>query len=176
MRNLSQISNVNSRPLLMITPICVAIVCAFVSTESIAQSCSSPGFLSGPFDPPIVVNATTCGQPALLHPLCGEAPLAAPAAAFQLSVGSPLVGTITVQPHADFDIVVALQNGSCTATGDCPRLVDFGGQGEAETIDLRGIAEGEYSLVVVGAAGLSCGTFTVTVRAQNLVYYDGFEQ
>jgi hypothetical protein len=145
-----------------------------------AQSCSVPQTL--------VVNSVisidTCQSTYMPSLLCGGI-VSGPAAVFAVNIGYPGLLAFEVTPGvgSQFDPAIAVTGPQCE-TGNCPRLVDSGGQGQPEQVNLD-IDSGSYRIIVTSfnpVAG-TCGTALIHLYERTLgsggnsdgIFRQGFE-
>ncbi|HET9033453.1 MAG TPA: hypothetical protein VFN25_11170 [Dokdonella sp.] len=71
-------------------------------------------------------------------------------------------GNLTVNTTTPtYDMYIALMQGTCADTSACPREADSNPAGQSETIDLTGLAAGQYFLAVTSFTTGQCGSVTL---------------
>lgn len=126
------------------------------STGTPALSGSNSNTTTAPYD--------TCGAIDALNQMCSSSGTSAAVdAIWSLNLGPGAIsGNLTVNTTAPtYDIYIALMQGACSGASPCLREADSNPAGGSETIDLTGLAAGQYYLAVTSFTAGQCGSVTL---------------
>lgn len=126
------------------------------STGTPALAGPNSNSTSGPFD--------TCGAIDALAQMCSSSGTSAAVdAIWSITLGPGAIGgNLTVNTTSPtYDMYIALMQGSCSGASPCPREADDNGPGGSETIDITGLAAGQYFLAVTSFTVGQCGSVTL---------------
>jgi hypothetical protein len=106
----------------------------------------------------------TCGAIDALVQMCSSSGTSSAVdAIWSINLGPGAIsGNLTVNTTAPtYDMYIALMQGTCSGASPCPREADANGAGLSETIDLTGLAAGQYFLAVTSFTSGQCGSVTL---------------
>ncbi|TAH46257.1 MAG: hypothetical protein EYC71_04135 [Gammaproteobacteria bacterium] len=148
----------------------LALACLALAGSAFGQTCTPTAgtpALNGSNSNSTTAAFDTCTATNQLAIICSSTtPIgAATDAIWSITLGPGAIsGNLTVNTTAPtYDMYVALMQGTCVDSAACPREADSGGAGGSETIDLTGLAAGQYFLAVTSFTSGQCGSTTISL-------------
>ena len=132
----------------------IALAGLVLAGSAFGQNCSASAgtlALDGPDSNSTTPAFDTCTAIDQLAAMCSSSTTStATDAIWSVTLGpGPINGNLVVNTTAPtYDMYVALLQGACTDAAPCPREADSNGAGGSESIDLTGLAAGQYFLAV----------------------------
>ena len=151
------------------------ILMAVASSWASAQSCAAP--IPFPAAGRIAIG-DTCTAQNELGTLCIFALSPSNDIIYSLTLIAPYsASTITLTNNqASWNAALVLIQGACNGDSTCPRVADRGGPGADESLDVVGLSDGTYFVVVTSTASdTSCGSYSLSVNDPIPVELQSFE-
>jgi hypothetical protein len=144
-----------------------------------AQTCAAPLRLGGPTPTPIATfTGDTCAATNELGTVCifGSSP--GNDMVYTVHIAAPYTATSVTLTNGTpaWNPALLLLQGACNGNTPCPRNADGTGAGGNETLNVGGLADGDYLLLVTSTNGDStCGSFTMDVNGNLPVTLQSFD-
>jgi hypothetical protein len=139
------------------------------SGGAFAQTCANPIPMNG--TGAVGVTGDTCAGANELGTLCifGQSP--SNDIIYSVTIAAPYTATsinLTNNTPA-WNAALVLVQSACNGNSTCPRNADAGGPGASESLDVTGLTDGSYFLVVTSTTSdTTCGSYGVAVVGGNL--------